>query len=213
MSTRVIALLEPVVGEGRVRVNVALKLNPKSRELTEERWDPNTVIRSRQTSADTSTLAAWHRRRRCRRPRQSAAHQCHSPAAGVAGAHRTAPARRARPRPPTTKSAAPRARTIEPPGDVARLSVAVILDDAQETKTGNDGKTVVTRVPRKPEELQKLQALVSAAVGDERDARRSGDRRERVVRRACRCRTEPPDVLDAMAVADSRRRRARSRCW
>jgi len=54
MQTRLVALLEPVVGDGRVRVNVALKLNPRSRELTEERWDPNTVIRSRQTSADVA---------------------------------------------------------------------------------------------------------------------------------------------------------------
>jgi flagellar M-ring protein FliF len=56
-------------------------------------------------------------------------------------------------------------RTIQPPGDVARISVAVILDDAHETQTAKDGTQVLKRVPRKPEELQKLQDLVSAAVG------------------------------------------------
>jgi flagellar M-ring protein FliF len=163
MSTRVIALLEPVVGEGRVRVNVALMLNPKSRELTEERWDPTTVLRSRSVSADTSTLAGGI-------------------AGGIAGARANLPATNATPPPvspvlpngpgssrqtETTNYEVSRTttRTLEPPGDVARLSVAVILDNAQETTTGSDGKTTVARVARKPEELQKLQALVAAAVG------------------------------------------------
>jgi flagellar M-ring protein FliF len=163
MATRVIALLEPVVGEGRVRVNVALMLNPKSRELTEERWDPATVLRSRSISADTSTLAS-------------------GPAGGVAGSRGNLPTPGnatpataiALPNGPgssrqteTTNYEVSRTttRTLEPPGDVARLSVAVILDDAQETTTDNDGKTTVSRVARKPEELQKLQTLVAAAVG------------------------------------------------
>src|SRR5690606_11758353 len=40
MATRVIALLEPVVGEGRVRANVALSLDPRTREITEDTFDP-----------------------------------------------------------------------------------------------------------------------------------------------------------------------------
>ena len=168
MATRVIALLDPVVGEGRARVNVALKLNPKSRELTEERWDPNTVVRSRQTSADLSSLTPT--------------------AGGVAGARGNMPAPATGPNAATATATTPpplpagpgssrqtettnyevsrtTTRTIEPPGDVARLSVAVILDDAHEVKTDDKGAQTVTRTPRKPEEIQKLQALVAAAVG------------------------------------------------
>src|SRR5918993_1745762 len=52
MAARVVALLEPVVGPDRVRVNVAVKLNPQTLEETEERWDPNTAVRARQTTAD-----------------------------------------------------------------------------------------------------------------------------------------------------------------
>ena len=169
MATRVVALLEPVVGDGRVRVNVALKLNPKSRESTEERWDPNTVVRSRQTSADLSSTAAA--------------------SGGVAGARGNMPAPPAAPGvaaapPPANAATVPQGpgssrqtettnyevsrvttRTIEPPGDVARLSVAVIVDDTHEVKTNDQGQQAVSRVARKPEELQKLQSLVSAAVG------------------------------------------------
>ncbi|MDH4062959.1 MAG: flagellar basal-body MS-ring/collar protein FliF, partial [Acidobacteriota bacterium] len=55
MASRVVALLEPVVGPGHVRVNVSAKLDAQSQEETEERWDPTTVVRSRQLSSDTST--------------------------------------------------------------------------------------------------------------------------------------------------------------
>ena len=41
LATRVVALLEPVVGAERVRVNVALRLNIKTQEETEERCDPD----------------------------------------------------------------------------------------------------------------------------------------------------------------------------
>jgi flagellar M-ring protein FliF len=58
MTTRVVALLEPVVGTGRVRVNVAAYLNPESVEETEEHWDPATVIRSRQTLTEVGSGAA-----------------------------------------------------------------------------------------------------------------------------------------------------------
>ena len=49
LSTRVVSLLEPIVGASRVRVNVSAKLNIDSQEETEERWDPNPVMRSHQS--------------------------------------------------------------------------------------------------------------------------------------------------------------------
>lgn len=170
MAARVVALLEPVVGEGRVRANVALALDPRSREITEDRFDPSTVVRSRQTSADVANMGLV--------------------AGGVAGARGNLPAPPApttapTPAVPVTQAAAgpgpggssrstettnyevsrTTSRTIEPPGDVSRMSVAVILDDTHVTKPDAEGRPVVTRVSRTPEELQKLQALVSASVG------------------------------------------------
>jgi flagellar M-ring protein FliF len=57
LSTRVVALLEPVIGPERVRVNVALKLNSSTVEQTEERFDPTTVVRSRQVTSDSTTTS------------------------------------------------------------------------------------------------------------------------------------------------------------
>jgi flagellar M-ring protein FliF len=58
---------------------------------------------------------------------------------------------------------------INPPGEIARLSVAVILDDNQVVKTNPQGQKSVSRAPRQREELQKIQGLVAAAVGLEMD--------------------------------------------
>ncbi len=165
LSARVVALLEPVVGPDRVRVNVAIKLDPQSLEETLESWDPNTVVRSRQASADQSNGG--------------------NGLAAVAGARGNTPVSPESPAPPQATIAGPStsrssettnfevSRTtrhvIQPPGDVARLSVAVILDDDQATKQNEDGSTSVVRKPRTPEELQKIQALVAAAVGLETD--------------------------------------------
>jgi flagellar M-ring protein FliF len=176
LTTRLVALLDPVVGPDRVRVNVSARLNAQTEEQTEERWDPNTaVVRSRQTSADTTTVG--------------------NPMGGVAGVRGNQPDA-APATPPATPAGAPPApppeipkvvsdaklagrsaettnyeishttrRTVKPKGEIARLSVAVILDDKLELITGKDG--VVTRKykPREREELQRIQNSVSAAAG------------------------------------------------
>jgi flagellar M-ring protein FliF len=164
MSARVVALLEPIVGLDRVRANVALKLNPQSLEQTEELWDPNTVVRSRQTTADLANGTA---------------------AGAVAGARANAP-------PPVAPDGAPPAgaapllagpttsrsaettnyeinRTtrhmVQPPGEIARLSVAVLIDHDQVASRGEDGLMQVSRAPREAGDLQKIEGLVAAAVG------------------------------------------------
>jgi flagellar M-ring protein FliF len=169
MSARVVALLEPVVGEDRVRVNVALKLNPSTREETEERFDPNSVVRSRQNSSDVAQSAAAAMMVAGARgnavPQPTADGQTKS--AAVAGPNGQTSSRSAE----TTNYEISRLtrHTIQPPGDVARVSVAVILDDEPVVTKGKDGQTKMTRQPRKREDLQKIQGLVAAAVGLETD--------------------------------------------
>ena len=54
---------------------------------------------------------------------------------------------------------------VRPPGDIARLSVAVILDDDHVQQKRQDGAFSTVRLARKREEMQKIQGLVAAAVG------------------------------------------------
>jgi flagellar M-ring protein FliF len=165
MAARVVALLEPVVGEDRVRVNVALKLNPQSREETEERWDPTSVVRSKQTSSDVATPGSV--------PMLVAGARGNAPASpdgktvppGAPGVTATMPGSSRQAETTNYELSRMTKRIVEPRGDVARLSVAVILDDDQALKKEKDGTSRVTRVPRSREELQKIQGLVAAAVG------------------------------------------------
>jgi flagellar M-ring protein FliF len=170
MSTRVVSLLEPVVGPDRVRVNVSARLNSNTEEQTEEHFDPQTpVIRSKQTTLDGTTNGASQ---------------------GVAGARGNLPG----PAPPTPAGAPSNAtppptatagqttaqrsaeivnyeisktvkHTVRPRGDIARLSVAVILDDDHVIAKDPQGKLTQTVKPRNPAELQKIQQIVAAAVG------------------------------------------------
>lgn len=161
IASRVVALLEPVVGAEHVRVNVSARLNPESQEQTEERWDPNTsVVRSRQTSSDGANGAA-------------------AAQGGIAGARANMPAAANPPAAaPTPTASASRSaettnyeisrvtrHTVRPRGDVARLSVAVLVNHEQTASRDKGGRVTRTSKPRTPEELQKIQALVSTAVG------------------------------------------------
>ncbi|MBL8144681.1 MAG: flagellar M-ring protein FliF, partial [Acidobacteria bacterium] len=170
LAARVVTLLEPVVGPDRVRVNVAARLNIDSEDKIEETWDPNVAIRSHVVQTSASGGAELQQ--------------------GVAGARGNLPAPVA---PGTNTPAAPTLaapatagtsggtqtlqetinnevsrvtrHTVRPRGDVARLSVAVILDDDEVVTKQQDGTVSRERKPRDPAELQKINGLVAAAVG------------------------------------------------
>ncbi|HUK35944.1 MAG TPA: flagellar basal-body MS-ring/collar protein FliF [Vicinamibacterales bacterium] len=165
MSARVVALLDPILGAGHVRVNVTAQLDPGSQEETEEHWDPTPVVRSKQSM---SQIAGGN-----------AAGQ------GVAGARGNLPPDPKAPKPPETTLAAvsPSEHTaettnyevsrrtthrLEPRGKLARLSVAVVVDDDHES-VGENGKTVRRSKPRSAADIQKVHDLVAASVGLDAD--------------------------------------------
>jgi flagellar M-ring protein FliF len=169
LASEVVRMIEPIVGAERVRANVTLRLNTKTQEETLETYDPNTVVRSRQISLEGGASNA---------------------ASGVAGARGNLPGQAAptpagapvtAPPPPTASLTAGgtgrQAETVNyevgkktthsllPRGDVARLSVAVVVDNTRQTKTDAEGKVTRTSTPRPAAEMQKIQQLVAAAVG------------------------------------------------
>ncbi|MGE3490806.1 MAG: flagellar basal-body MS-ring/collar protein FliF [Vicinamibacterales bacterium] len=164
LSAKVVALLEPVVGPGHVRVNVSARLNGNSQEETEERWDPTTVIRSRQSSTDATSVSG---------------------AAGVAGARANTPLPVGQAPKPVVSPAPVMAgrssettnfevskltrHTVAPRGQLARLSVAVILDDVRTTAKDAEGRTQTTTKPRDAGEVERIKNLVAAAVGLDSD--------------------------------------------
>lgn len=164
MAARVVALLEPVVGPGRVRANVSAVLKSDSEDETEERWDPTTVVRSRQqtTEADGRSSAP-----------AAAGARANLPESANASPDPKAPPA---PAPVVTSNSKSTETTnyevskftrhrISPAGQLSRLSVAVLVDDVKTTTVKDDGTPETTSTPRTREELQRLQALVASAVG------------------------------------------------
>jgi flagellar M-ring protein FliF len=164
MSARVVALLNPILGEGHVRVNVNARLDPGSTEETEERWDPTPVVRSRQSTTQTAGVGTTGQ--------------------GVAGARTNTPPDPKAPQPPETTLAAVapghtaettnyelgRVTThrLQPRGELTRLSVAVVVDDDHEMATVA-GKPVRRSKPRSSADIQKVHDLVAASVGLDTD--------------------------------------------
>jgi flagellar M-ring protein FliF len=162
LAMRVVALLEPVVGAGRVRANVSASLKADSEDELEERWDPTSVVRSRQqtTEADGRPVVA-----------------------GAAGARANLP-EGSTAAPPEPEKTAPMMSTnnkssevtnyevskftrhrVSPAGQLDRLSVAVLIDDVRKVERAPDGKESTVVTARSPEELQRLHTLVASAVG------------------------------------------------
>jgi flagellar M-ring protein FliF len=168
LSARVINLIEPIVGSGRVRVNVTAKLNSDTNEETEEKWDPTPVVRSQQTVTQTAGGVP-------------------GAAQGIAGSRSNLPPDPTKPEAPATASVtnlptsgAHTAETtnyevskltrhsLQPRGDITKLSVAVLLDDGHPAAAGADQQPAAAK-PRPAEEIQKIHGLVAAAVGFDAD--------------------------------------------
>jgi flagellar M-ring protein FliF len=179
LSTRVLALLEPVVGAGRVRVNVAAALNSDMVEETEERFDPNAVVRSKVTSSETSAVppgasgGVAGARANLPPPAPTAAS---ANAANATSPSTPAPVSSVATATPGTGAGRTSETTnyevgkvtrhvVTPQGQLARLSVAVILDDERTTAKGADGATQATSKPWEQAEIQRIHGLVAAAVG------------------------------------------------
>jgi flagellar M-ring protein FliF len=186
MSSRVVALLEPVVGAGRVRVNVAAYLSSDAVEETEERWDPTSVVRSKQSMSETGSSSASVGGVAGARANQppalstSAANPAATAAANAAAGTTPAPAavtsNALASIPPGRSSETTNyevskltRHTISPQGQLARLSVAVILDDERVTNKAADGAVQVSTKTWDPAGIQRIHGIVAAAVGLDKD--------------------------------------------
>lgn len=158
VEERIQSLLDPIVGSGKTVARVSATFDFKQVERVEEKFDPESIaVRSEQRSEEkgASTTAA----------------------AGVPGVQTNlgrTPGGGA-----TTGGGAKNDETlnyevsrstskiIEPVGALSKLSVAVLVDGKYELPTAvKEGQTGKPKyIPRSPEELQKIEALVKSAVG------------------------------------------------
>ena len=189
LTTKVVALLEPVVGAGRVRVNVSARARPPTRRRRpKKRWDPTPVVRSRQSRrtrrAGDASARRRARRRRGRRPRQRAARRRRPPIRRPSQA--PAQRRHAGPRRPRrtnyeiskTTRAHRRAAAGRSRGCRSRSSSTTTRD-----ADGADGQPASEQAARAPRSCERIQGLVAAVGRPRHRARRPADGREHRVRR------------------------------
>jgi flagellar M-ring protein FliF len=160
LTAKIVNILEPVVGEGKVKADTSVLMDFSRREQTEEKYDPQSVVRSQQKVEE----------------------QNQAPSAAIAGVPGTK-SNSADPGPnfipipqngggafakhtETTNYEISKTvkHTLDPAATIQRLSVAVIVDDAVQTENGKDGP-VKKSVPRNADDLKKIKDLVTAAVG------------------------------------------------
>jgi flagellar M-ring protein FliF len=156
MEDRLQSLLDKVVGPGRSVARVNASFDFRQVERYEEKYDPDsTAVRSEQKMEEKNGVTAT--------------------ASGVPGAQSNlgkAPASNGANSTTGSKSdettnyevSHTTAKTIEPVGSLEKVSVAILVDGKYEAAgKGNSGK--MKYVPRSPEELQKIEALVKSSVG------------------------------------------------
>jgi flagellar M-ring protein FliF len=187
LAMKIVQILEPAVGQGKVRPQVSVSMTFQQVEETTERYDPQgSVVRSQQKQEErtpvTQPVGGI--------PGPKGAVNVVKPQQPLPQGTQTAQAAPTGTSPPTGNAATPAAaaasvdniatkqsetinyevskavrRTVEPVGKLNRVSVAVIIDNQSKTATGADGKPQVTSEPRTEDEMKKYRDIVAAAVG------------------------------------------------
>jgi flagellar M-ring protein FliF len=194
---RIVDLLEPMVGAGRVHATVTADLDFTVTEETRENYDPQkTAVRSEQTASDTHKAGDGAEGIPGALSNQPPGTSGAPAIPGAPGAAQSAAANNA----PTSSSSRSTKnfevdRTLQyvkqPTGSLKRLSVGVVLDDWQ--KIDANGK--VTTSPMTDADIKRFNQLVREAIGLKEDR---GDQLN-VLNQAFKT-DAPPAPIDALPI-------------
>jgi flagellar M-ring protein FliF len=159
LMRRVQSMLDEVLGAGKASVRVSAHVEFSHGERTEERVDPNTVIRSEQRSSETS-------KNNSTRPAGVVGVSANigTPPASVAGTSSNSETTKEQESVQYEVGRVVERRTLLA-GEVKRLSVAVLVDPPYKMVAGPAGAEQKVPVPRDKAELEKIRASVMRAVG------------------------------------------------
>lgn len=159
LQRRVQGMLEEVLGPGRASVRVAAQVEFSHGERTEERVDPNTVVRSEQRTSEavkgSSTRPAGV---------PGTASNVGAPPPAVPGTTASNETLKEQESVQYEVGRVVERRTLVA-GEIKRLTVAVLLDPRTAAAPAPGGGERRVPAPRDPAELEKLRAMVMKAVG------------------------------------------------
>src|SRR5574337_417766 len=151
LERRIRTMLEEILGPNKATVRVAAQMDFTIVERTEERFDPRGVIKSEQRTTETQ-------------------HSSTTTPSAVAGVAANVPDQ-------STAKSTKEAETVQydvskvlerkvfAPGQLKRVSVAVMVDGSYKTVADAKGGDRKEYVPRKSEEIEKIKVAVKNAVG------------------------------------------------
>lgn len=148
---RVQSLLDSALGQGRAVTRVAAQLNFDQVERTEERFDPNTVTKQESRTVETSKGNSTSG--------TPVAASAAPPTAGSSNENNRESEN------VTYEVSKIVAKTLTSPGEIQRLSVAVVLDTAMKVTQTAEQKEQREPAPRSPEDIEKIRRVVMGAVG------------------------------------------------
>lgn len=178
LSSKIVQILEPAVGQGKVRPQVSVVMNFQQVEETVEQYDPqNSVVRSHNKQEQRQPKS--ERVGGIPGPRSTQSQNPANPAAPVptgAAAANSTPDQPSAPGNPADNllsqseitnyevSKAVR-HVVNPTGKIEKVSVAVLVDNRTKMTTGSDGKPQPSQEPRNADDMKKYKDLIAAAIG------------------------------------------------
>jgi flagellar M-ring protein FliF len=164
LERRVQTLLDSALGVGQAVTRVTAQINFDQVERTEERFDQTPVARQETRTVETTNGSSQTPTSTpAPTPPVATPAPGAAPQAPAASTHSTTTTRE-------TENVSYElsrivAKTLTTPGEVQRLSMAVMLNTNTKTVQGPDKKEVREPAPRSPEELEKIRRIVMGAVG------------------------------------------------
>jgi len=160
LTRKIVNLLEPHVGIGKVRADVKLKLNFEKQETMQETVDPDKVAKVSEKTETSSSTGGTHGG-----GIPGVSSNVVQASGGTDATTTLTPSKTKSEKTLTnfevTKTVT---RTTKPIGDIQRLSVAVVIDNDADIEIRDD-KPVKISKKRSPEDLDQIKRLVQAAVG------------------------------------------------
>ncbi len=159
MVAKVLSILEPAVGRGKVQAKASIELDFNTTEQTEESFNPTpAAVLSQQKSEERfggTSLASGV--------------PGNPPGQAGAGANASAPERSRQSETTNYEINKMVRHTVQPKGSVRRISVAVLLDHKTIQSQGPDGQIITTSKPIPQPDLDAYKELVYAAVGFDKE--------------------------------------------
>jgi flagellar M-ring protein FliF len=161
LESRVLTMLEKALGANRAIVRVSCDLNFKHYEMTEERFFPeNQVVRSEQlyneTARDKDPVPQGIPGIQSNLPESSPAQNRTNESDNTTFAKQD--------RTVNYEIGKLTSHTLDPVGDIERISVAVLVDGTYHSSENEDGELEWIYTPRSADELAKIENLVKSAV-------------------------------------------------